>query len=49
MRNPGLALLVAALNRVPPEIKATILAYLLITVLAYIVWRRRTVSTRLSG
>jgi hypothetical protein len=32
-RNPGLALLVATLNRAPPEITATALAYLLISVL----------------
>ena len=43
-RNPGLALLVAALNRAPPEINATILAYLVVsalTVLGYVIWRRR--------
>jgi BASS family bile acid:Na+ symporter len=43
-RNPGLALLVAALNAAPPAINATILAYLVVsafTVLAYVVWRRR--------
>ena len=43
-RNPGLALLVAALNRAPPEITATILAYLLVsatTLIPYVVWRRR--------
>ena len=44
MRNPGLALLVAALNRAPPAISATILAYLVVsalTVIAYVLWRRR--------
>lgn len=43
-RNPGLALLVAALNRTPPEITATILAYLLVsaaTLIPYVAWRRR--------
>ncbi len=43
-RNPGLALLVAALNRAPPEIQATVLAYLIISVLTivpYVAWRRR--------
>ena len=43
-RNPGLALLVAALNRAPPEITATILAYLLVsaaTLIPYVAWRRR--------
>jgi BASS family bile acid:Na+ symporter len=52
MRNPGLALLVAALNRAPPEVNATILAYLLIaalTVLAYVGWRRRTAFERSNG
>ena len=45
-RNPGLALLVAALNRAPPEITATILAYLLVsaaTLIPYVAWRRRAV------
>ena len=52
MRNPGLALLVAALNRAPPEVNATILAYLVVaafTVLAYVVWRRRSASRRPGG
>jgi len=43
-RNPGLALLVATLNAAPPQINATILAYLLVSVFAivpYIVWRHR--------
>lgn len=43
-RNPGLALLVAALNRAPPEIQATVLAYLIISVFSivpYVAWRRR--------
>jgi BASS family bile acid:Na+ symporter len=45
MRNPGLALLVAALNDAPPLVNATVLAYLVVsalTVLAYIAWRRRS-------
>ena len=49
MRNPGLALLVAALNRAPPAISATILAYLVVsafTVIAYVLWRRRTAASR---
>ncbi len=48
-RNPGLALLVAALNHASPEINATILAYLVVAaaiVLAYVLWRRRAVSVR---
>ena len=43
MRNPGLALLVAALNHAPPAISATVLAYLVVSafvVLAYVLWRR---------
>ena len=46
-RNPGLALLVVALNRAPPEITATILAYLLVsaaTLLPYVAWRRRAAT-----
>ena len=44
-RNPGLALLVATLNAAPPEITATVLAYLVVsalTVLPYVLWRHRT-------
>jgi BASS family bile acid:Na+ symporter len=44
MRNPGLALLVAALNRAPPAVSATVLAYLVVSafiVIAYVLWRRR--------
>ena len=43
-RNPGLALLVATLNAAPPEVIATILAYLVVsafTVVAYVIWQRR--------
>ncbi len=42
-RNGGLALLVAALNSAPPAIKATVLAYVVIsavTVVPYVIWRR---------
>jgi predicted Na+-dependent transporter len=45
MRNPGLALVVAALNDAPPVVSATIVAYLVasaFTVLAYIAWRKRS-------
>jgi BASS family bile acid:Na+ symporter len=44
-RNGGLALLVAALNDAPPAIKATVLAYVVIsafTLIPYVTWRRRT-------
>jgi len=47
-RNPGLALLVATLNKAEPRVIATILAYLVVSILlvtAYIAWRR----PRLSG
>jgi BASS family bile acid:Na+ symporter len=47
-RNAGLALLVATLNTAPPAINATILAYLLVSVVVvvpYVAWRRRTTLT----
>lgn len=43
-RNPGLALLAAALNSAPLAIKAVLLNYLVVsalTVLPYVLWRRR--------
>jgi len=43
-RNPGLALLVAALNAAEPAVGVTVLVYLAIsaiTVLPYVLWRRR--------
>ncbi|MFO1325332.1 MAG: bile acid:sodium symporter [Burkholderiales bacterium] len=46
-RNPGLALLVAALNRASPAITATVLAYFVIAALAmipYVAWRRRSTA-----
>jgi len=45
-RNPGLALLVAALNNASPSIKATVLAYLIVsalTLVPYVIWRQRAV------
>ena len=42
-RNPGLALLVAAVNHADPRIVATVLAYLIIsalTITPYVIWRR---------
>ena len=51
-RNPGLALLVATLNRAPPAITATVLAYLVIaavTLIPYVVWRRRAVAPAQDG
>lgn len=43
-RNGGLALLVATLNAAAPAIKATVLAYVVIsafTLIPYVIWRRR--------
>ena len=45
LRNPGLALLVATSNDAPPEVSATIFAYLIwaaVTVTVYVAARRRT-------
>jgi len=45
IRNAGLALLVATLNKAAPAITATILAYVVIsafTVMPYLLWRRRS-------
>ena len=44
-RNPGLALLVATLNNAQPRVVATILAYLVVSILAitaYMTWQRRS-------
>lgn len=46
-RNPGLALLVATLNSASPAITAAILAYFAVaalTVIPYVVWRKRTAA-----
>jgi bile acid:Na+ symporter, BASS family len=48
-RNPGLALLVAALNHAEPRVIATILAYLVVSILlvtAYVAWRRPVIGPR---
>ena len=48
-RNPGLALLVATQNAAPPQVTATILAYLVISALVitpYAIWRHRTGALR---
>jgi membrane protein YdbS with pleckstrin-like domain len=42
-RNGGLALLVTAVNRAPPEVIAAVLAYLVVsvfTIVPYVAWRR---------
>lgn len=47
VRNPGLALVVASVNNAPATVTATIVAYLVfaaLTVLPYVVWRRRTAA-----
>jgi bile acid:Na+ symporter, BASS family len=47
-RNPGLALLVAAVNGAAPGIIATVLAYLVVsalTVIPYLIWRHRIGAT----
>jgi len=44
-RNPGLALVVATVNKAPPPVISAVLAYLVIsaiTVLPYVAWRRRS-------
>jgi bile acid:Na+ symporter, BASS family len=44
MRNPGLALLIAALNRAAPEVTAAIIGYaigLAIAIVLYLQWRKR--------
>lgn len=51
-RNPGLALLVATLNAAPPEVTATILAYLIVsalTLIPYVAWRRRGAPRPVEG
>lgn len=45
MRNPGLALLIATLNKAPVAVTASDIAYALgmaLTVAVFVVWRNRT-------
>jgi bile acid:Na+ symporter, BASS family len=45
MRNPGLAIVIAAVNRLPDDVVATVLGYTLglsVTLTAYLLWRRRS-------
>ncbi len=45
-RNPGLALLVVAVNSAPPAVKVTVLSYIVVsalTLLPYVIWRRRQI------
>lgn len=46
-RNPGLALLVVAVNGAPPAVKITVLSYIVVsglTILPYVLWRKRQVA-----
>lgn len=52
IRNPGLALVVATLNAAPPEVIATVLAYLIVsasTLIPYVVWRRTSAPQPIDG
>jgi BASS family bile acid:Na+ symporter len=52
LRNPGLALLVAALNNAPARVTATIVTYLVVTgliVVAYVKWRTRVAALQASA
>jgi BASS family bile acid:Na+ symporter len=43
MRNPGLALVIATVNRAPPEVTAAVIGYALglgVTIVAYLRWRK---------
>jgi BASS family bile acid:Na+ symporter len=44
MRNPGLALVIATVNRAPPEVTASVIGYALglgLTIVAFLVWWKR--------
>ena len=44
MRNPGLALVIATVNRAPPDVTATVIGYALglgVTLVAFVQWRKR--------
>lgn len=44
MRNPGLALVIATVNRAPPEVTASVIAYALglgVTMVGFLQWRKR--------
>jgi bile acid:Na+ symporter, BASS family len=48
MRNPGLALLIAGLNGMPPQVTASILAYaigLSAVIVGFLVWRKRALAS----
>lgn len=44
MRNPGLALVIATVNRTPPEVTAAVIGYALglgVTIVAFLQWCKR--------
>ena len=44
MRNPGLALVIATVNRMPPDVTAAVIGYALglgVTIIAFLQWRKR--------
>jgi len=44
MRNPGLALVIATVNRVPPDVTASVIGYALglgVTMVAFVQWSKR--------
>jgi len=48
MRNPGLALVIATVNRLPPDVTAAVIGYALglaVTIIAYLQWRKRVART----
>ena len=47
MRNPGLALVIATVNRAPPEVTAAVIGYAIglgVTVIAFLQWRKRVAT-----
>jgi hypothetical protein len=54
MRNPGLALLIAAINKTPATVVASVVSYalgLLVVITAFVAWqnRRQTATRQESG
>ena len=52
MRNPGLALVIATVNRTPPAVTAAVIGYALglaVTIIIYLQWRKRTQLTTRRG
>jgi len=48
MRNPGLALVMATVNRMPPDVTASVIGYALglgLTIIAFLTWRRRAAGS----